>query len=60
MKQPLLELRLLGYLFSPDRTAATVVRFRAWLHRRGRTIAVAIVGALGVLLIARGVITLAG
>ncbi len=58
MQQIFLELPLVGYLFAPDRTQATVDRFRAWMGRSGRTAAVIGAGAIGVWLTARGVITL--
>lgn len=54
----LLELPLLGYAFAPERTRETVTRFRAWMGRSGRTAAVIGIGAIGVLLIIRGVVTL--
>jgi len=59
MQQLLLELPLLGYVLSPERTAATVARLRAWLHRRGRLIVVVIVAALGLVLTIRGAAALA-
>jgi Sap, sulfolipid-1-addressing protein len=58
MQQILLELPLVGYLFAPDRTQATVDRFRAWMGRSGRTAAVIGAAVIGVWLTARGVITL--
>lgn len=58
MQQALLELPLLGYLLAPERTQDTVTRFRAWLHRRGRLLAAIGLGAIGALLIVRGLITL--
>jgi Sap, sulfolipid-1-addressing protein len=54
----LLELPLLGYLLSPDRTQGAVDGFRAWMGRSGRTAAVIGVTLVGVWLTARGVITL--
>jgi hypothetical protein len=58
MQQLLLELPLLGYVFSPHKTQATIKRFKDWVARRGRTTMT--VGALviGVLLLIRGIITL--
>jgi hypothetical protein len=52
----LLEIPLIGYTLSPDKTAATVQRFKAWLARNGGRIA--LIGAIvvGVVLFARGVI----
>jgi hypothetical protein len=58
MQQILLELPLLGYVFAPERTQDTVTRFKAWMARSGRTAAVIGAAVIGVLLIARGVITL--
>ncbi len=58
MQQLLLELPLLGYLFAPEWTQATVTRFRAWLDRRGRRLGVIGAGAIAALLLIRGLITL--
>jgi hypothetical protein len=58
MQQILLELPLLGYVFAPDRTQNDVSRFKAWMGRSGRTAAEIGAGAIGVVLIARGVIAL--
>jgi hypothetical protein len=58
MQQILLELPLLGYVFAPDSTAGRVTRFKDWMGRKGRSAAVIGAGAIGVLLIARGLITL--
>jgi Sap, sulfolipid-1-addressing protein len=52
----LLEVPLLGYFFAPERTVAEVQRFRAWLTRSGRRMAIYGAAGLGVLLIGRGVI----
>ena len=51
----LLEIPLLGYAFSPDRTAATVSRFSAWLNRSGGRIAMVLGLVFATALIARGV-----
>lgn len=55
----LLEAPLLGYALSPQKTATTVQRFNAWLARDGGR--VALIGAIvvGVVLVVRGVVTLA-
>jgi hypothetical protein len=53
-----LELPLLGYAFSPDRTRRTVTGFKDWMSRRGRTAAVIGACALGAWLIIRGLINL--
>lgn len=58
MQQLLLELPLLGYVFAPDRTQATVNRFRSWMARKGRTAAIMGSAGLGIWLIARALITL--
>ncbi len=52
----LLEVPLAGYFFAPERTVVEVQRFRAWLTRSGRRIAIVAAAALGALLIARGLI----
>jgi hypothetical protein len=54
----LLEIPLLGYLFSPDRTKSTVTRFKDWMGRRGRSAAVIASTVISVWLVARGIITL--
>jgi hypothetical protein len=53
-----LELPLLGYVLSPDRTRRTVSGFKGWMGRRGRTAAVIGAAARGAWLIIRGVINL--
>jgi Sap, sulfolipid-1-addressing protein len=58
VQQLLLEVPLLGYLFSPDRTRGGVTRFQVWMARKGRTVAVVGLAVLGALLVLRGVITL--
>jgi hypothetical protein len=58
MQQALLELPLLGYMFAPKATQGRVAGFRAWIARSGRTVAVIGAAAVGLVLIARGVITL--
>ena len=58
MQQILIELPLLGYLFAPDRTQDAVTGFKDTIARRGRPAAVIGSAAVGVVLIARGVITL--
>lgn len=52
----LLEVPLLGYALSPDRTRDAVERFRAWLNANGFRAAVRTAAVLGGLLILRGVI----
>jgi hypothetical protein len=58
MQQILLELPLLGYVFAPESTQDKVTRFKAWMGRSGRKAAIIGAGVIGVLLIARGLITL--
>ncbi|HEV7481641.1 MAG TPA: GAP family protein [Solirubrobacterales bacterium] len=52
----LLEVPLVGYFVAPERTVVEVQRFRAWLTRSGRRMAVYAFAGLGALLIVRGVI----
>jgi hypothetical protein len=52
----LLEVPLVGYFVAPERTVVEVQRFRAWLTRSGRRMAIYGAAVLGILLIARGVI----
>ena len=58
MQQILLEVPLLGYVFAPDPTQHAIDNFRAWMSRKGRPAAVLGAAAIGVILVARGVITL--
>ena len=53
----LLELPLLGYEFAPDWTPTAVDRFKAWLGRNTRRLAIRGCAALGILFIATGAIT---
>ena len=53
----LLELPLLGYVFAPDWTPGAVERFKAWIGRNSRRLAIRGCVALGVLCIATGAIT---
>ena len=54
----LLELPLLSYWLQPDATPGRVKRFKAWLRRDGRRMAIRVVTVAGALLVVRGVITL--
>jgi Sap, sulfolipid-1-addressing protein len=54
----LLEIPLLAYTFAPDWTPKAIERFKHRLRERGRVWAVRVAAALGVLMIARGVINL--
>lgn len=51
-----IELPLLGYALAPERTQDRVVRFRAWLSRNGRLVAIRLAAVLGGLLILRGIL----
>lgn len=53
-----LEVPLLGYVIAPERTVVEVQRFRAWLSRSGRRMAIIGAAGIGALLVARGVIGL--
>ena len=52
----LLEVPLVGYHVAPERTVVEVQRFRAWLTRRGRAMAVACFAVIGIFLLARGIV----
>ncbi|MGI8971976.1 MAG: GAP family protein [Dehalococcoidia bacterium] len=54
----LIELPMLGYVLAQEWTQHTINRFRARMGRSGRTAAVIGASAIGVLLLARGLITL--
>ncbi|MGH2966787.1 MAG: GAP family protein [Solirubrobacterales bacterium] len=54
----LLEIPLLGYALAPERTVVEVQRFRAWLSRSGRRMAIIGAAGIGAFLVARGVIEL--
>lgn len=54
----LLEVPLLAYTIAPDWTPKAVERFKRKLRERGRTWGVRVAAALGLLMIARGIITL--
>jgi len=56
-QQILLEVPLLGYVFAPDSTQDRVTGFKAWMGAKGRTAVVIGAAAIGVVLVARGVIT---
>ena len=58
MQQILLEIPLLGYVFAPAGTRDTVTRFRDWMGRKGRSVAVIGAAALAAWLLIRGLITL--
>lgn len=52
----LLEVPLLGYFVAPERTVVEVQRFRAWLTRRGRRMAILGCAGIGAFLLVRGAI----
>lgn len=54
----LLEVPLLAYTFAPDWTPKAIERFKHKLSERGRTWGIRVASALGLLMVARGVITL--
>lgn len=58
IQQMLLELPLLGYAFAPEWTEDAVARFRAWLARDGRKMAIYLAAVIGALLLVRGIVTL--
>ncbi len=58
MQQILLELPLVAYAVAPERTQVAVSSFRAWLARRGRRLAVIGLGAIGLFLVVRGLVTI--
>jgi len=54
----LLEVPLLAYTFAPDWTPRAVERFKQKLRERGRIWGIRMAAALGLLMVARGVVTL--
>jgi hypothetical protein len=52
----LIEIPLVGYFVAPERTVVEVQRFRSWLSRRGRRMAVVAFAVIAVFLLARGVV----
>ena len=52
----LLIVPLVGFFVAPERTVVEVQRFRSWLTRSGRRMAINGAAILGVLLIVRGLI----
>jgi len=51
-----LEVPLAGYFVAPERTVVEVQRFRAWLTRRGRAMAVDAFAVIGLFLLARAAV----
>jgi hypothetical protein len=58
MQQILLEVPLLGYVFAPEDTQDKVTRFKDWMGRKGRSVAVIGAAALAAWLLIRGLISL--
>ena len=58
MQQIILEVPLLGYVFAPEKTRDRVDRFKAWMSRRGRTVAVIGAAVVGLWLMVTGIIAL--
>lgn len=54
----LIEVPLVGYFVAPERTVVEVQRFRDWLTRSGRQMAIYFAAGIGVFLVVRGVIEL--
>ena len=54
----LLEIPLVGYLLTPERTVVAVQDFRGWLTKNGLKAGIYVLAGLGALLIVRGVIEL--
>jgi hypothetical protein len=53
-----LEAPLIGFSFAPERSATAAVDFNRWLDRNANTLAVGVLGGLGVFLIVRGLVGL--
>jgi hypothetical protein len=53
-----IEIPLIAYLLAPDRAAAAVTGFNAWVHSHARQIAEGVAGVVGVYLVAKGVVAL--
>ena len=54
----LLEIPLLAYTFAPDWTPKAIERFKHRLSERGRSGRIRVATILGILMIARGILTL--
>jgi len=55
-----IEVPIVGFLLAPEPTARTVGRFNNWLDRNARRVAIAALGLVGVYLLVKGIIGLAG
>ncbi len=51
-----LEVPLIGYFIAPERTVVEVQRFRSWLTRSGRRMAIVALAAIGVFLLGTGLV----
>lgn len=58
MQQILLELPLFGFIVEPEKTQRRVNGFKAWIGRRGRTVAVVAATVLGALIILKGLLSI--
>ena len=58
MQQILLEVPLFGFIVAPDKTQDRVNGFKAWIGRRGRTVAVIVATVLGALIILKGLLSI--
>jgi hypothetical protein len=58
IQQTLLEVPLIGYALAPERTQDAVNGFRAWLASNGRRAGMVAAGAIGAIVIIRGIIGL--
>jgi hypothetical protein len=54
----LVEVPVIGFMFSPARTRAEATRFREWLSRNARSLATAAAAAIGIYLIVKGLVIL--
>jgi hypothetical protein len=52
------EVPIVAYLVAPERTIAATNAFNDWLSRNGRRVAAAVLGAVGLYLVARGLVRL--
>jgi hypothetical protein len=53
-----IEIPLIAYLLAPDRAAATVAGLNAWIRSHARQLTEAVAGAVGLYLVAKGVVAL--
>ena len=54
----LVEIPVVGFVFSPDRTRAEATRFREWLSRNARSLAIGAATVIGIYLIVKGLVIL--